>query len=674
MSPIQQMLLGSGGATEKTYLPDVFDVMNYTGDSSNSGRSFTTGVDLSGKGGMMLVVPRSNGNFHTIADTERGIGTFSYSNGDNAEQTNNDRYGSVTSTGYTLGSSANNSYINFNNYTYANYTFRKAAGFFTIITYTGNGSERTISHDLGANIGFIMIKRRTSSYDWVCWHEGLDSSYGSDAWLTWSSPSGMNSDSGSIFGSHTFNSSVFSVGTDQKTNLNGQTYVAYIWADGGSGCSVFGEDEDLPIIKTGHHSGNDQAKTINLGFEPGFIMYKNLNQSNTTYGQWKLLDRARGGLGPINADGLYSRLQSDEAEKDNNSQIYGYDSGFKLTNSSNSAGAKYLWIAIAAPRGKLTPVPETATNVFDIDFGNGSSNVPCFDAGFAPDTVAWRQYNTTDQWYWTNRNLARDRVHYNSATGSQGENDDYREGGWATQAGFLKSQNSDRVCYMTQMAQGFCDLVSIDSTGSNMTIDHKLNAVPEMMIGYGNGGKFWMWHKDIAGATSTTGDTDPIQYFFKINAEDVRQGPSNDYFQDFTPTSTQLKIGTSSEMNTGIMNIHVYASVAGVQKFGSYRGTGNNAPNGASVTLGFQPRFVMIRRVDAQQDFFVFDFKRGMAVDPSSNGTPYLKWNLQNGEGGSSNRVINATSTGFTIEHNSAGYNAVPGSGWNNNYIYWAIA
>ena len=67
--------------------------------------------------------------------------------------------GSVTSfnsNGFSLGT---NITINENSGLLSSWTFRKQPKFFDIVTYTGNGANRTISHNLGSTPGCIIIKK-----------------------------------------------------------------------------------------------------------------------------------------------------------------------------------------------------------------------------------------------------------------------------------------------------------------------------------------------------------------------------------------------------------------------------------------------------------------------------------------------------------------------------------
>ena len=70
--PIQQMMLGAGGAADKIYIDDVFSTYLYKGNESS--RSIVNGIDLSGEGGMVWIKDRSTAYNHVIQDSVRGLG------------------------------------------------------------------------------------------------------------------------------------------------------------------------------------------------------------------------------------------------------------------------------------------------------------------------------------------------------------------------------------------------------------------------------------------------------------------------------------------------------------------------------------------------------------------------------------------------------------------------
>ena len=72
MSPMQQMLLGVGGA-KTTYLDDVFNTDVYEGTGST--RSIVNGINLSGEGGATWIKNREQNDNNWLFATSLGAGT-----------------------------------------------------------------------------------------------------------------------------------------------------------------------------------------------------------------------------------------------------------------------------------------------------------------------------------------------------------------------------------------------------------------------------------------------------------------------------------------------------------------------------------------------------------------------------------------------------------------------
>ena len=127
--------------------------------------------------------------------------------------------------------------VNAGNQEYVSWSFRKAPGFFDVVTYTGTGSARTVSHNLGSVPGCIMVKRTDGgSEDWVVYHRGNSDILGNNPGHYYVYLNTTNSYMGgaSRFNNVAATSAEFTVGTDNGTNGNGFSYVAYIFAGGQS--------------------------------------------------------------------------------------------------------------------------------------------------------------------------------------------------------------------------------------------------------------------------------------------------------------------------------------------------------------------------------------------------------------------------------------------------------
>ena len=163
--------------------------------------------------------------------------------------------------GYYDSSSADSNHLS--------WMWKRARGFCDVITYTGTGSARTVSHNLGVAPEMMWVKCRSEAQDWVVYHKGMDSSAPEDY------GSYLNDTVGRVNSANFWNdtaptSSVFTVGTAAKSNGSSKTYIAYLFA------TVAG------VSKLGSFTSDGSDMTIDCGFTSGasFVMLKRIDASD----------------------------------------------------------------------------------------------------------------------------------------------------------------------------------------------------------------------------------------------------------------------------------------------------------------------------------------------------------------------------------------------------------
>ncbi len=273
MSSSALKLLAASGATDSaTYVDDVFSTYLYTGTGSNL--AINNGTDLSGEGGLVWTKARSDGYNNALFDTERGVNNFIVGNNNNPQaNTGGNTLTAFNSNGFTLGADST-WYVNKAGTSYASWTFRKAPGFFDVVTYTGNGTAgRTVSHNLDSVPGMIIV-RSTSTGNWWVYHRSaagtvFGTTSAGQVFFQLDAQSAAN-DNIAWWNNTDATSTVFTVGNG-STNTNGETFVAYIFAHD---AQKFGTDEDESIIKCGSYTGNSGSQTIDVGFEAQWVLIK----------------------------------------------------------------------------------------------------------------------------------------------------------------------------------------------------------------------------------------------------------------------------------------------------------------------------------------------------------------------------------------------------------------
>jgi hypothetical protein len=198
---------------------------------------------------------------------------------------------------------------------------------FSIVSYTGNGTAgATVGHGLSAAPEMIIAKSTSDAYEWKIWHKDLSSGY-----QILFNTAAQASDS-SVWTTTTPTSTVFSVGTNVGVNQSTKDYIAYCFH------SVSG------YSKIGSYSGSSSTVSVNVGFQPDFVMVKMYNVNG---GRWIMIDSVRGDGGLNSAK--YVQAQDSAAETTNS--VYGLEftsTGFDAYNGTinlNSSGYNYIYMA-----------------------------------------------------------------------------------------------------------------------------------------------------------------------------------------------------------------------------------------------------------------------------------------------------------------------------------------
>ena len=196
-------------------------------------------------------------------------------------------------------------------------------------------------------------------------------------------------------------------------------------------------------------------------------------------------------------------------------------------------------------------------------------------------------------------------------------------------------------------------VVTYTGTGANATVGHGLGATPSMVIvKRRNSAEDWqVRHISIAAVNS-----------IELNLTGgASSSPTT--WNSTNPTSTVFSIGTDTQVNAsgGTYVAYCFAPIAGYSSMGSY--VGNGSTEGPFIFTGMRPAFVLVRRSDGSDDWYLFDNKRiGYNV---RNEPLYPNGNYAEGSGFN---YIDLLSNGFKMRNNS--YENVSGA----NYIYAAFA
>ena len=646
---------GGGAAAVPNYIEDVFSTFLYTG--TGSALTVTNGIDLAGKGGLVWVKRRDTAVNNFVFDTARGVGNYLITNSTGA-QSNLEGVSAFNSNGFSVGTAITTG-MNTSGGLYASWTFRKQPKFFDVVTFTSDGTTaQAISHSLGSVPAFIVIKRTDSTGNWIAWHRGD----GTTDRYTWSlNNTAAAASSGSVFVSAGyFNSTSFQPNRldDHLGNkpVSGGTYVAYLFAHNAGGFGLTGTDN---VISCGSFTYNSTSgNTINLGYEPQWILAKRSNDVS----QWYIQDTMRG----MTADNTGNRLFPNTTSAEDTAGFFGaYSSGFKVSSGIFANGDTVIYIAIR--RGPMK-VPTSGTSVFDADAYTGNSTARVITTGFPSDlnimanrtsdglrSSVWDRLRGFDKFLATSNTgvettYATEAVYFDNNSG-------YGLSTSTSQGLVNFSGYGGYVGWAFRRAPSFFDEVCYTGTGANQTLSHNLQAVPELIIvknrsGIRDWGTGW--------ASIGWGGRGPA-----LNSNEIAYASVPTWWNSTAPTASVFTVGSSATTNGSGSNFvaYLFATCAGVSKVGSYTGTATTKQVDCGFTGG--ARFVLIKRTDSTGDWYVWDSARGIVA----GNDPYLLLNSTAAEVTSTD-YIDTYSAGFEISSTApAAINASGGS-----FIFLAVA
>jgi hypothetical protein len=332
------------GATSATLATSYFAPVLYTGTGATQS---ITGVGF--QPDFVWAKGRSGATDHALYDAVRGVQKQLESNNTDVETTETTGITAFGSDGFTTGALAQ---LNTSSATYVAWNWKangagssNTAGTitstvsanttsgFSVVTYTGTGTNATVGHGLGVAPNWIIVRRRNVSEAWgVRSNQLTGNNY---SLLLNSTAAESSSYSPPIWGTASPTSTVFSIGTSTASNQNTGTYVAYCFAPI-AGYSAMGS-----------YTGNGSADGpfIYTGFRPAFILYK----SSSTSANWHIVDATRNPYNAVNSQLYPNSTQGEFSGTDYNTDFL--SNGFKLRGTDtdmNGSGTTYIFMAFAS--------------------------------------------------------------------------------------------------------------------------------------------------------------------------------------------------------------------------------------------------------------------------------------------------------------------------------------
>jgi len=343
---------------------DYFNTVTYTGSAG--------GQTISGVGNQpdfIWVKQRGDAGYnHSLHNSVSGVLKQLISNSTAAEITNTDTVTSTNADGFVLGADTAGPNANSNNQdtkTYVAWNWKAGTSFtndasstgigtidsagsfnntagFSIVSYTGTGSNGTIKHGLSTAPEMYITKSLSNARSWAVYNQNI----GNTKALFLNSTDAQDTDA-TYWNSTSPTSSVLSLGTRSEMNHSGENFIAYCFAPK-QGYSKFGSYAG---------NGNADGPFTYTGFKPAFVMIKNTSSGST---KWTMCDNKRDGFNDNNHR-LFAN--TDDAESTSNPWEM-YSNGFKMTTTGsfvNASGSNYIYMAFAEnPLVGSNFVPTTA--------------------------------------------------------------------------------------------------------------------------------------------------------------------------------------------------------------------------------------------------------------------------------------------------------------------------
>jgi hypothetical protein len=300
---------------------------------------------------------------HKIYDAVRTAGKSISSNNTSAEITNDAEgyLSAFTSDGFTVqAGTTSDEYVNQSGGTYVSWSWlgggtgvsntdgditstvsANTTSGFSVVKWTGTGSDGTIGHGLGVAPKMVIVKSLANTTAWMVYHASLGNAQ--EIYLNDASASGAST----AWNSTTPTSTVISLdgGAGNGVNASGD-YIAYCFAEK-KGFSKFGSYVG---------NGSTDGTFVYTGFKPAFVLVKNTAITDN----WSIFDNKRIGYNAFNYV-LYADITNVGS---NGLPMDILSNGFKWRTDAgmvNGSGQNHIYMAFAEePLVGTNGVPATA--------------------------------------------------------------------------------------------------------------------------------------------------------------------------------------------------------------------------------------------------------------------------------------------------------------------------
>ena len=660
-----------------------FSIVSWTGNGTSQS---ITGVGF--QPDFVWIKEKTGSSGNELYDSSRGATKYIQSDSTGGESTSGQGLQSFDSDGFSVG---NDGAVNESDNAYVAWCWKANGGTkvtnnegsiqssvqvndkggFSIIEYTGANSSGagTFGHGLSSAPTYFIIRDLDGNSNWIVWADALG-----DVSKNLQLQSTSGTFSSNITNGTKPSTTVISISTDNDVNNNGQRFICYAFV-GKPEYSQFG-------IYTGNNSF--QGPIINTAFEPAYIMIKRSDSTSN----WQTFDFTRDPQNPAtkvlypNASTDVQNLQTGEYgvlnRFSNGLQITG--SAISGTTNFNANGATYFYWVIAKDASTYTSTKSGSYKGISYsgnDYGNSVldtintsglswiKSVSFAEANSIFDLTAGPQFrqdsgSSSTNFYQSGGGYLQNwgNAAFNLVAGSNASNvnksgETYMS--WNFQAADRPAINTDgsiTSLVNANQAAGFSLARYKGNETAGDTVGHGLGGTPEFaIIKQLDGTREWVcpFFFDTAGS-------------YAVLSTNTAKATDTARWSAVSSTTVTMNVSPFTNGSGSPYLAYYFRSVTGISQVGSYSGTGSLN----TISTGFEPAFLMVKRMDSSGGWLVFDNTRNTTNPRNSR----LEWNNNQAEqAGSASKFVNFNSTDFQAGGSDSELNASGGT-----YAYLVFA
>lgn len=429
---------------------------------------------------------------------------------------------------------------------------------------------------------------------------------------------------------------------------SGSLYPGSTWYD------LTSNNRDLTSVSN-INIGNNNGGVINMGGTDQFYTPQFVNDQTFTIGGWFRRDA----LGSAGYENLWAQGYSPSIRL----QIYG--SGGASTGDriyhylhNGTTGNSYN-TGIDAPKGAWFHIMVT------YDFSNGTVKLYLNGSlAHTASTITGSIYSATnyDAYFRVAKNATNANGYINGAISQIRVYSDV-----LTDAEVLNDYNATKDLFQTNNQGTISATVDANQEAGFSIVKYEGNATVGATVGHGLGAKpeFILIKNLDATVNWIAYDTINNVIGYLDLTDSLTDGRRAWAVNNTDPTNTVVTFSNNQATNANQNYImYCWRSVAGYSKIGSYEGNGTTATT--TITTGFEPSWVMIKRIDSANEWRIFDTRRdttplNLILSADTHGAE---------SNGGTTTSINITSTGFNMSTSQFGGSINTDGG---QYLYMAF-